>query len=202
MVLVVVVVARGWFGSRSAAEQLLTVHGHGYSITAAIHRWSGEAPHGHGIRTRAGPHKCVQRCSRHRCRGLSRNGRSGKRVDGVPARPHPRPSRNACALDSPAPLPSPAPFPKVGTLHPYPRRVNTGKRVVPLPFCCPGHLLVGLRFRAFGRRLTFILRVRRRELEWLVGVTRAPLDRRVHINCLSLGVPSLDPRTLSRRSHL
>ena len=55
----------------------------------------------------------------------------------VSSRASHRPSRIACTLDSPAPLPSPAPFPKVGTLHPYPRRVNTGKRVVPLPFCCP-----------------------------------------------------------------
>ena len=77
------------------------------------------APHGAvEMHTRAGPHKCVQRCSRHRSRGLSRSGPSGKRVDGVPARPHPRPSRNACALDSPAPLPSPAPFPPTG--HPSP----------------------------------------------------------------------------------
>ena len=96
------------------------------------------APHGAvEMHTRASPHKCVQRCSRHRSRGLSRSGPSGKRVDGVPARPHPRPSRNAYTLDSPAPLPSPAPFPRLGTLHPYPRRVNTGKRVPPLPFCCP-----------------------------------------------------------------
>ena len=55
----------------------------------------------------------------------------------VSSRASHRPSRIACTLDSPAPLPSPAPFPKVGTLHPYPRRVNAGKRVPPLPFCCP-----------------------------------------------------------------
>ena len=55
----------------------------------------------------------------------------------VSSRASRRPSRNAHTLDSPAPLPSPAPFPILGTLHPYPRRVNPGKRVPPSPLCCP-----------------------------------------------------------------
>ena len=59
----------------------------------------------------------------------------------VSSRASRRPSRNAHTLDSPAPLPSPAPFPRLGTLHPYPRRVNTGKRVPPLPFCCPVEII-------------------------------------------------------------
>ena len=40
-------------------------------------------------------------------------------------------------LTHPHPYPHPHPSPELDTLHPYPRRVNTGKRVPPLPFCCP-----------------------------------------------------------------
>jgi len=61
----------------------------------------------------------------------------------VSSRASRRPSRNAHTLDSPAPLPSPAPFPILGTLHPYPRRVNPGKRVPPSPLCCPAQGVAG-----------------------------------------------------------
>ena len=42
LVVVVVGVARGWFGSRSAAEQLLTVHGTGTRSQQRFSGWSGE----------------------------------------------------------------------------------------------------------------------------------------------------------------